>query len=283
MLAENIPTVVQTERVIRPKKGIAALDLAELWRFRELFFLLSWRNVLIRYKQTYLGVAWAVLQPFLTTLVFTVVFGRIANMESNGAPFAVFSLAALVPWLFFANALSESSNSLLASQNMISKVYFPRIIIPTSTVLSGCLDFFISLVMLFGFMVWYKVPVTPQILLLPVFFFLTFLASIAVGLWFSALNVKYRDIKYVVPFIVRMGIYISPVGYLSSKLYDKFGNWYALNPLVGLIDAFRWCILGPKFEPYWPGFWIGVAMILLLLVSGAFYFRSTEKTFADVI
>lgn len=271
------------ERVLRPRHGLVAIDFREIWRFRELFFVLSWRNVLIRYKQTYLGIAWAVLQPFLTMVVFTIVFGKVARMDSKGVPFAVFNFAALLPWMFFANALTESSNSLVASQSMITKVYFPRLIIPVSAVFSGSVDFAISFVMLFGLMAWFHAPFTSQLFLLPVFFALTFLAALAAGLWFSALNVKYRDVKYIVPFIVRLGIYVSPVGFLSEKFYHWIGVWYGLNPLVGLIDGFRWCVLGPQFEPYWPGFWLGVAVVAVLLLTGAYYFRAMEKTFADVI
>lgn len=271
------------DRVIRPRYGLAALNLRELWQYRELFLMLSWRNVLIRYKQTYIGIAWAVLQPLLIMVVFTVVFGKIAKVDTKGIPFPIFSFAALVPWLFFANALSESSNSLVASQNMITKIYFPRLIIPMSAVLSGAVDFLISLALLLVMMIWYHVPFTTHLLLLPIFFALIFFASLAVGFWFSALNVKYRDVKYIVPFIVRMGIYISPVGYLSSELYDRFGGWIGLNPLVGIIDGFRWCIFGPAFEPNWGGLWLGVEVVVVLLISGAIYFRSTEKTFADII
>jgi lipopolysaccharide transport system permease protein len=282
---EPLPRPGQHERVLRPRHGLVAIDFRELWRFRELFWQLSWRNVLIRYKQTYLGIAWAVLQPLLTMAVFTVVFGKMARMDSRGAPFPVFSFAALLPWMFFANALTESSNSLIASQNMITKVYFPRLLIPASAVLSGMLDFLISFALLLGLMAWYHVPFTSKLLLLPVFFTLTFLAAMAAGLWFGALNVKYRDVKYVVPFIVRLGIFACPIGYLSDKFYfdHPIGVWFGLNPLVGLIDGFRWCILGAAFEPYWPGFWLGIAVVAVLLVSGAYYFRATEKTFADVI
>lgn len=271
------------DRVIRPRRGLAALNLAELWRYRELFLMLSWRNVLLRYKQTFIGIAWAVLQPLLTMAVFTLIFGRVAKMSSNGAPFAVFNFAGLVPWLFFANALTESSNSLVSSQSMITKIYFPRLIIPVSAVLSGALDFLVSLSLLLFLIIWYHVSITPYILLLPLFFGLTFLTSLAAGFWFSALNVKYRDVKYVVPFIVRMGIYISPVGYLSSEFYDRWGALYGLNPIVGIIDGFRWCIFGRGFEPNWVGFWIGTGVTAALLVSGAIYFRSTERTFADII
>ncbi|MCX8091302.1 MAG: ABC transporter permease [Verrucomicrobiae bacterium] len=271
------------EQVLRPRRGLVAIDFGELWRFRELFWLLAWRNVLIRYKQAYLGVGWAVLQPLLTMAVFTVVFGKLAGMSSGGAPFAVFNFAALLPWMFFANALSESSNSLVASQNLITKVYFPRLLIPTSAVLSGALDFLISIGLLLLLMAWYGVAFTANLLLMPVFFGLTFLAALAAGLWFSALNVRYRDVKYIVPFIVRLGIYVSPVGFLSAKGYEFLGPAYGLNPLVGLIDGFRWSILGAGFEPYWPGFWLGQAVVAVLLVSGAYYFRTMEKTFADVI
>jgi lipopolysaccharide transport system permease protein len=271
------------DRVIRPRHGLAALNLRELWEYRELFLMLAWRNVLIRYKQTYIGVAWAVLQPLLIVVVFTLIFGRMAKMPTNGTPFPVFTFAGLVPWLFFANALSESSNSLISSQNMITKIYFPRLIIPMSAVLSGTVDFLINLGLLLLMMVWYQVPFTANLLLLPLFFALTFFASLAAGFWFSALNVKYRDVKYIVPFITRMGIYISPVGFLSEKLYNYFGTWAGLNPLVGIIDGFRWCIFGATFEPNWAGLWLGVGVVAALLVSGAIYFRSTEKTFADII
>lgn len=271
------------ERTIKAKKGLVPLDFKELHQYRELFWVLSWRNVLIRYKQTYLGIAWAVLQPLLTMLVFVVIFGSVAKMDSKGAPFAVFSFAALLPWLFFSNAISESSNSLVASQNMITKVYFPRLIIPASAVLSGVLDLLISMGLLLLLMLWYGVKFTPYFLLLPLFFIATFLTAMGFGFWFSALSVRYRDVKYVVPFLVRMGIYISPVGYLSEKLYSRFGDWYGLNPLVGIIDGFRWCILGNAFEPNWTGLWLGVIVMLVVLISGAVYFRSTEKTFADVI
>ena len=283
IVTEQVTGLPEYERVLRPRHGLVAIDFKELWRYRELFWQLSWRNVLIRYKQTYLGIAWAVLQPLLTMVVFTVIFGKVARLSSNGMPFPVFTFAALLPWMFFANALTESSNSLVASQNMITKIYFPRLVIPTSAALSGVLDFLISFVMLLALMGWYHVPLTRNLLVLPLFFGLTFLAAMAAGFWFSALNVKYRDVKYVVPFIVRMGIYISPVGYLSSEFYDRVGAWYGLNPLVGVIDGFRWGIFGNQFEPYWLGFWIGFAVVSVLLLSGAYYFRATEKTFADVI
>jgi len=272
------------ERIIRPRSGLAAMDLAELWRYRELFWQLTWRNVLIRYKQTILGIAWAVLQPLLTVAIGTVVFGRLANLPSGGAPYAVLTFAALLPWQYFSNAMSESSNSLIAAQSMVTKVYFPRLIIPGSAVLSGAIDFLISLVLLFFLMPYFHVPFTPRLLLLPLFFLYTTAAAMGVGLWLSALNVKYRDVKHVVPFLTRMGLYATPVFFNLSVVPEKYLlGFYTLNPMVGAVAGFRWCILGDQFEPLWSGLFTGSAVTLLLLLTGAYYFRSTEKTFADVI
>ena len=278
-------TVEVSERVIRPKRGLVAIDFAELWRYRELFLQLAWRNVLIRYKQTYLGISWAVLQPLLTTVVFTVIFGKVAKLPSQGVPYPVLIFAGLLPWQFFANALTESSNSLVASQSMITKIYFPRIVLPASAVLSGCIDFLITCGLLILFMLWYAIPFTPYLALVPLFFACAFLAASAAGFWFSALNVKYRDVKYIVPFIVRIGFFVSPVAILSNlTIPQKWLFWYnCLNPMAGIIEGFRFCILGPEFQPYWPGFWAGMAVVLLLLITGSYYFRTTEKTFADVI
>jgi lipopolysaccharide transport system permease protein len=289
-MTETAPAIATEERVIRPKHGLAALDLRELWRYRELFWYLAWRDILIRYKQTYIGVAWAVVQPLLNMVVFTVVFGMLAGLKSPGANYSVMIFAGLVPWTFFSNAMRESSNSLIASSNMISKIYFPRLIIPASAVLSGIVDFLIALGLMFILMVWYQVPFTARLLLLPLFFGIAFLAAFATGLWLSALNVKYRDVKYIVPFFIQMGMYVSPVGYMTSymtSLIEKkapgWSHWYCLNPMVGVIDGFRWCTLGSQFEPFWPGLWASVAAMLVLLITGAFYFRTAEKTFADVI
>lgn len=273
----------RAERVIRARHGLVPLHAAELWRYRELFVFLAWRDVLIRYKQTLIGVAWAVLQPFLTMVVFTVVFGKLAGLSSGGAPYAVMTFAALLPWQFFANALSSGSDSLLASANMLTKVYFPRLIIPASAVLSGIVDFVVSLFILFGLLLWYRVPLAPTLLLLPVFFLAALACAFSVVLWLSALNVKYRDVKYTVPFLVRMGLYVSPVGFMSAVVPERWRFWYSLNPLVGVIDGFRWAILGPAFEPYWPGFWASMALVAVLLGTGLYFFRYTEKSFADVI
>jgi len=276
-------SIAETERVLRPRHGLAAINFAELWRYRELFVILSWRDILIRYKQTYLGIAWAVLQPLLSTVVFTVIFGKFGKFPSNGEKYAIITFAGLLPWQFFSNALSESSNSLLTSSNMISKIYFPRLIIPASAVLSGLADFFVALVILFVMMFCYGVGFHLHLLLLPLFLLVAFLAAFSAGVWLSALNVKYRDVKYIVPFFTRMGLYASPVAYLSSIVPDRWRFWYSLNPMVGVIDGFRWCILGDRFTPYWPGVFTSLGVITVLLVTGLFYFRSTEKTFADVI
>lgn len=273
------------ERVIKPRSGWVAINLRELWQFRELFVLLAWRDILVRYKQTYLGVLWAILQPVLTMVVFTLL-SKAANFPTNNAPVAVLIFAGLLPWQVFSNALSESSNSLVASARIISKVYFPRLIIPSSAVLSGALDFLIGLVILIILMIVYKVPFRLHLLMLPLFSLLSFMAAFAAGVWFSALNVKYRDVRYIVPFITRMGLYVSPIWFMSQSVIkdEQLRFIYCtLNPMAGVIEGFRWCILGPGFEPYWPGFWASIAMTTLILVTGLVYFRRTEKTFADVI
>lgn len=260
------------------------LNLGELWRFRELLGLLAWRDVLIRYKQTYLGVAWAIVQPLLTMAVFTILFGRLAKFESWGAPYAVLTLAALLPWQFFSNALTESSNSLVASARIISKVYFPRLIIPISAVLSGILDALIATALLLVMMPFYGVAFRPTLLLLPFFFIAAFLPAFAAGVWFSALNVKYRDVRYIVPFITRIGMYVTPVGFLWQTLVPQSWWWaYNLNPLVGAIDGFRWCILGPQFVPWWPGFWMSMGLTVAVLIGGLVYFRQVERRFADLV
>jgi lipopolysaccharide transport system permease protein len=278
-MAADVP-----ERVLRPRHGLLALNFAELWRYRELFGFLAWRDILIRYKQTYLGVAWAVLQPVLTMVVLSVVFGRFAKLPSDGAPYTILVLSALLPWQFFANALTESSNSIVASARIISKVYFPRLIVPASAVLSGCIDAAIGLVILLVMMPFYGVAFRPQLLLLPLFFGLSFLAALAAGVWLSALNVRYRDVKYVVPFITRVGMYVTPVGFVwRSVVPPDWQYWFSLNPLVGVIDGFRWGVLGSRFEPSWPGFWTSTGAIVVLLVTGLIYFRATERSFADVV
>jgi lipopolysaccharide transport system permease protein len=271
------------ERVIRPKSGMMPLDFQEVWRYRELFIFLVWRDVLVRYKQTLIGVAWAVVQPVVTMVVFTVIFGELGRFPSKDAPYAVMTFAAVLPWQFFATALSQGSNSIVNASNMIRKVYFPRLILPASSTMSGMVDFSISFLILFALMSWYKIQFRSHLFFLPLFFMLCFATAIGANLWLSALNTKYRDVRHVVPFLVRIGIYISPVGFMSSVIPDKWRLWYHLNPMVGVIDGFRWVILGPAFKPHWLGMGVGMMVVVIILTTGAYYFRSVEKTFADVI
>lgn len=256
---------------------------SDLWRFRELFWFLSWRDILVRYKQTVIGIAWSVLRPFLTMIVFTIVFGRIAKLPSEGVPYPIMVFAAMLPWQFFSNSLSECSNSLVTNSNLLTKVYFPRLVIPASAVIVSLVDFFISFAILALLMVWYGFVPDWRFLTLPIFLGLAFVASFGFGLWFAALNVKFRDFRYVVPFIVQFGLYISPVGFTSSVIPEKWRLFYSLNPMVGVIDGFRWAILGGKSQLYWPGFWLSTSLTFLVFLLGVRYFRGTERAFADVI
>jgi lipopolysaccharide transport system permease protein len=272
----------QPELLIKP--GMGALHYwKDIWRYRELFFFLAWRDILVRYKQTVIGIAWSVIRPLATMLVFTVVFGTLAKLPSNGVPYPIMVFAAMLPWQFFANSLSESSNSLIDNANLLTKVYFPRLIVPAGSVIVGLVDFFISLVILFGIMAWYRFVPDIRMLLLPFFLVLAFLASFGAGLWLSALNVKYRDFRYVVPFLVQFGLYISPVGFSSSIVPEKWRMFYFLNPMVGVIDGFRWAILGDAFPVYWPGLALSASLTLLMFIGGLLYFRNMERSFADVI
>lgn len=258
----------------------------DLWRYRELFYFLSWRDILVRYKQTVIGIAWALIRPFLTMVVFTVVFGQLAKLPSEGAPYPILVFAAMLPWQFFASALSECSNSLISNANLISKVYFPRLIVPASAVIVSFVDFLVSGMILLALMAWYNFVPSWRILTLPVFIGIAFAASMGAGLWFAALNVKYRDFRYIVPFIVQFGVYISPVGFSSSVVYQRFPQWvwiYSLNPMVGVIDGFRWAILGGESNLYLPGFTLSLGLVALLFITGVWYFRKVERTFADVI
>ncbi|MDM9379636.1 ABC transporter permease [Chlorogloeopsis sp. ULAP01] len=255
----------------------------DLWRYRELFYFLAWRDILVRYKQTAIGIAWALIRPFLTMVVFTVVFGNLAKLPSQGAPYPILVFAAMLPWQFFANALSECSNSLITNANLISKVYFPRLIVPTSAVIVSFVDFMVSGMILLGLMAWYNFVPDWRILTLPLFILIAFAASMGAGLWLAALNVEYRDFRYVVPFFVQFGLYISPVGFSSSIVPEKWRLLYSLNPMVGVIDGFRWAILGGDSRIYLPGFALSLTLVILLLWSGIWYFRKMERTFADVI
>lgn len=275
----------QDELVIEPGKTEKNY-WRDLWRFRELFYILSWRDIKVRYKQTVIGAAWGVIRPFLTMLVFSIVFGRIAGLaHKGGPPYPVIVFAGLLPWQFFSTALSEASNSLISNTNLITKIYFPRLIIPASAIIVSLVDFAISFGLLLLIMLFFQYMPPIQIFLLPVFIVLAFLVAFGVGLYVTALNVKYRDFRYIIPFIVQFGIYITPVGYSSSIIAEKYSSqvrfWYSLNPVVGVIDGFRWCITG---EPlYMPGLLLSCGMAVFFLWLGIRYFRKTEKSFADNI
>jgi len=257
---------------------------ADLWRYRELFLILAWRDVTVRYKQTVIGILWAILRPLLTMVVFTVLFGRIARLPSDGqAPYALLVFAAMLPWTLFSNSLSEASNSLINNANLISKVYFPRMIIPAATLVTAFIDFLISFTILIAMMIWYQFLPGWQILYLPGFIVLALLASLGPGLWITALNVKYRDFRYVIPFVVQFGLYVSPVGFSSNVIPEQWRLLYNINPMVGVIDGFRWCLLGGNSPLYLPGFLLSLVIIALSLYLGVTRFRKTEKTFADLI
>jgi lipopolysaccharide transport system permease protein len=256
----------------------------DLWRYRELFQVLAWRDVSVRYKQTIIGIIWALIRPFLTMVVFTVIFNKVVHLQSEGAaPYPLMVFAAMLPWSFFSTALGDTANSIVGASNLIGKVYFPRLIVPVATVTVAFVDFAISLVILAGLMIWYRYAPGWQILLLPAFVALTFLASLGPGLLFAALNVKYRDFRFIIPFTLQLGLYISPVGFSSSVIPPEWRLIYSLNPVVGIIDGFRWCILGGQSPLYLPGLFLSLFITALALVLGIRYFRSTEKSFADLI
>ncbi len=256
----------------------------DLYRYRELFLILAWRDISVRYKQTIIGVAWAIIRPFLTMMVFTIIFGRLAKLPSDGnSPYALMVFAGMLPWSLFSSSLSEASNSLIGNEKLISKVYFPRLIVPTATVVTAFVDFLISFVMLLGMMLYYRYFGGWVILLLPFFILLALLASLGPGLWITAVNVKYRDFRYVIPFIVQFGLYVSPVGFSSNIIPYKWRLIYSLNPMVAVIDGFRWCILGGDSPIYWPGFFLSLFIVAFFLWLGISKFRKMEKTFADLI
>lgn len=273
----------QTPELIIEAGRIERQYWQDLWRYRELFYFLAWRDILVRYKQTFIGILWAVIRPFLTMVVFTVVFGRLAKLPSEGVPYPILVFAAMLPWQFFANALAECSSSLITNANLLSKVYFPRLIVPTSAVIVSFVDFLISGMVLLGLMAWYNFVPSWQILTLPLFILIAFLAAMGAGLWLAALNVQYRDFRYIVPFIVQFGLYVSPVGFSSSIVPEQWKLWYSLNPMVGVIDGFRWAILGQNTQFLTYEFAISLSLVFLLLITGISYFRKMERTFADVI
>ena len=255
----------------------------DLWRYKELFYFLSWRDILVRYKQTVIGVAWSIIRPILTMVVFTIIFGKIAKLPSADAPYPILVFTALLPWQFFSNALQESSNSLISNANMISKIYFPRIIMPVSSMIVALVDFTISFILLAIIMVFYRFVPSWKIVFMPLFLLLAIIVSTGAGLLISALNVKYRDFRYIVPFIIQFGLYISPVGFSSDTIPGKWRIIYSLNPMVGVIDGFRWSIIGKGVQFYMLGFVISIILTLILFIVAIIYFRKTEKTFADRI
>jgi lipopolysaccharide transport system permease protein len=269
--------------VIEPRRS-AKNYWNDLWRFRELFIFLAWRDILVRYKQTVIGLSWSLLRPFLTMVIMTIVFGKLAKMPTDGnVPYPILVYAAMLPWQFFSTSFSEASNSLITNSNMLTKIYFPRLIIPASTVIVNFVDFIISFIILIGLMIWYHFVPSWTILYLPLFLILALLSAIGAGLYVAALNVKYRDFRYIVPFVVQFGMYISPVGFSSSNIPEKWRLLYSINPMVGVIDGFRWSITGGESHIYLPGMLLSIGLILLLLLFSIWYFRKMEKTFADIV
>jgi lipopolysaccharide transport system permease protein len=266
---------------ITPSQGWVPIRLAELWQYRELLYFLSWRDVKTRYKQTALGVAWAIIQPFFTMVIFSLFFGRLANIPSDNIPYPIFAYVALVPWSFFANGLAQASTSLVLGSTIITKVYFPRLAMPIAAVLSGVVDFALAFVVLLGMMLYYGVVPTPKIVLLPLFLALALITSLGVALWLSALYVQYRDIRQVVPFLVQLWLFSTPVAYPSSLLSEPWRTVYGLNPMVGVVEGFRWVLLGTAAPG--PMVLVSTLVALAILIGGAFYFRRMEKTFADVV
>lgn len=275
--AEHSPPVV----VIQPRRGIAALKLADLWEYRELLYFLAWRDVKVRYKQTALGAAWAVIQPLFTMVVFSIFFGKLGKIPSDGLTYPIFSYVALLPWQLFAHSLGHSSQSLVSEGGLIRKVYFPRLIIPIASVLAGLVDFAVAFVILLGLMVYYGIPPTLNLAFFPVFTLLAVISALAGGLWLSALNVKYRDVRYMLPFLTNCWLFLSPVAYPSSMIPQKWQWLYGLNPMAGVIEGFRWSLLGSS--PPASTIYVSLIFTAFLFVGGLYYFRSTERFFADLV
>ncbi len=280
--------VAPSVTIIEPTRGLAALQLRAVWEYRELLFFLAWRDIKVRYRQTALGVAWIVLQPLLSTVVFTVLFGVLLRVPSNGAPYAVFALAALVPWQYFSSSMSRVGTSLVGSAHLITKVYFPRLIIPLSGVLSTLVDFAVGFGVLLTMLLVYRVPLTASVFWLPAFLLLAVITALGFGLWLSALNVRYRDVNYLIPFLLQIWMYVTPVVYGASLIPERYRPLLALNPMTGVVEGFRWALLGgagvsAQVSGHAALTAISVAISLMVLVSGLVFFRSTERTFADVI
>lgn len=280
--APNAPTTELPELLITPGNRWSPLNLSELWEYRELLYFLIWRDIKVRYKQTALGAAWAVMQPLFIMLVFSLFFGRLAKVPSDGIPYPVFAFCALIPWQLFANALTESSNSLIGNQNLITKVYFPRLVIPIAAVLSGLVDFLIAFALLVAMMLYYGIVPGWPVLVLPGFILLAVLTALAVGLWLSALNVQYRDVRYTMSFMVQFWLFATPVAYPSSLIPEKWRAFYGLNPMAGVVEGFRWALLG-KTSPPGAMLWVSVFVVTILLIGGLYYFRRMEQQFADIV
>jgi len=282
-VSETTSALASSVTVIEPSRGWVPVKLRELWEYREVLYFLVWRDIKVRYRQTLIGAIWAIVQPFMTMVVFTVFFGRLAKMPSDGMPYPLFAFAALVPWTFFANGLTQGANSLVASGHLITKVYFPRLLVPSARVLSGLLDFALAFVVLLGMIWWYgRMPRLSALLWVPALLLLALVTAVGISLWLSALNVRYRDIQHVLPFLVQLWLFATPIAYPSSLLAEHWRALYALNPMVGVVEGFRWALLGTGTAP---GSVLSVSTLaaLVLLVSGAFFFRRVERTFADVI
>lgn len=267
--------------VISPRRGFRSLSLKEIWAYRELLYFLTWRDVKVRYKQTALGAAWAILQPLFMMLIFTIFFGRLANVASEGVPYPLFALAGLVPWTFFANSVTASSNSLVGSANLITKVYFPRLIVPAAALLAGLVDFLLAFLMLVGLMIYYRIDLTTQVLFLPVVILLTVLFSLGIGTWMSALNVKYRDVRFALPFLIQLWLFVSSVILPSSSLPPKWRSLLRLNPMSGIVEAYRAALFGIAFD--WPAIGIAAFLTVLILVCSLYAFTRVERSFADII
>lgn len=267
---------------LQPSKGWVPIRFRELWQYRELLYFLTWRDIKVKYKQTILGASWAIIQPFMTMVVFSLFFGKLAKVDSDGLPYPVFSYAALVPWTFFSNGIHMSANSLVHSANMIKKIYFPRLVIPIATIIAGAVDFCLAFIVLLGMMLFYGITPTSNIIWLPFLLLLTFITSLGVGLWLSAMNVQFRDVRYTVQFIIQFWMFATPIAYSSSMIEnDLLRTLYGINPMVGVVEGFRWALLGTETAPG-PIIVVSTLVALLLLISGLFYFRRMEKTFADV-
>ncbi len=268
--------------ILRPSRGWVSLNLRELWQYRELLYFLAWRDIKVRYKQTVIGASWAIIQPFFTMVVFSLFFGRLARIPSDDVPYPIFAYAALVPWTFFANGLSQSSDSLVGSANLLRKVYFPRLVIPISAVLSGVIDFVLAFIVLLGMMLAYGIAPTVNVLWLPLFLLLAMVTALGAGLWLSAMNVQFRDVRYAVPFLIQLWLFATPIAYPSSLLGEPWRTLYGLNPMAGVVEGFRWALLGVNTAPG-PIILVSALAALAQLAVGAYYFRRVEKTFADVV